>query len=308
MQDKGLVTIVIPCYNDEQYIETCILSACNQTYKNLEIIVVNDGSKDSSLKIINRLAKEDDRIIVLNKENGGLSSARNRALKIFKGDYIYFLDADDRIWPTSIEYLLGIMIDYNVDIVYSFTNKGNAFPMILESDIETKNHDEAILSYLLGENFSESCCAKLFKRYFFEKLKFEEGRIHEDTFITYQILAITNSIAITKFNGYISTVRDNSITHAKFGNKNYDKVIAGRNIYNYYKGSQYEELAYNKYIGILLYFILKTNKLKREVSYNEVAREDLKELIDENGFKQLKNQFIPLILLERIGLLKFISY
>lgn len=304
----NLITIVIPCYNDEEYIERCILSCINQTYKNLEIIVVNDGSKDSSPEIINRLANSDDRIIVINKENGGLSSARNKALEIFKGDYIYFLDADDYLWPTSMEYLLSIMLKYKVDIVYSFTNRGNVNPMILESDIEIKNHDEAILSYLKGENFSESCCAKLFKRYIFEKLKFEEGRIHEDTFITYQILAITQLIAITKFNGYISAVRENSITHSKFGNKNYDKVIASRNIYEYYKETKYLDLAYNKYVGALLYFILKTNKLKKEVSYNEVARKELHELINKNGFSKLKPTFMPFIIADRIGLLRFLSY
>lgn len=304
----NLITIVIPCYNDEEYIERCILSCINQTYKNLEIVVVNDGSKDSSPEVINRLANSDDRIIVINKENGGLSSARNKALEIFKGDYIYFLDADDYLWPTSMEYLLSIMLKYKVDIVYSFTNRGNVNPMILESDIEIKNHDEAILSYLKGENFSESCCAKLFKRYIFEKLKFEEGRIHEDTFITYQILATTQSIAITKFNGYISAVRENSITHSKFGNKNYDKVIASKNIYEYYKETKYLDLAYNKYVGALLYFILKTNKLKKEVSYNEVARKELHELINKNGFSKLKPTFIPFVIADRIGLLRFLSY
>ena len=299
---SDLVTIIIPVYNGQEWLNRCLDSVINQTYKNLEIIVVNDGSFDSSQKIIDEYKNKDNRIISLIKENGGLSSARNFGLNVFKGDYVYFLDCDDYLYETSIEYLLGVLKKYDVDIVYSFTNRRNANPMILDSDIEIKNQDEAILSYLKGENFSESVCAKLFKRYFFEKLRFEEGRIHEDTFITYQILDITNSIAISKFNGYISAIRSDSITHCAFGNKNYDKVIASHNIYDFYKGTKYECLAYNKYIGCLLYFILKTNKLDN-VSLNEVAIAEFKELIKKNGIKGLGLRFIPFVLASKLNFL-----
>ena len=304
---SDLVTIIIPVYNGQEWLNKCLDSVINQTYKNLEIIVVNDGSFDDSQKIIDEYKNKDSRIVSLIKENGGLSSARNYGLKVFKGDYVYFLDCDDYLYETSIEYLLSILKKYDVDIVYSFTNRRNANPMILDSDIEIKNQDEAILSYLRGENFSESVCAKLFKHYFFEKLRFEEGRIHEDTFITYQILDMTNSIAISKFNGYISAIRDESITHSTFGNKNYDKVIASHNIYDFYNGTKYETLAYNKYIGCLLYFILNTNKLDN-VSLNKVALDEFKELIKKNGIKNLGVRFIPFVLASKLNLLRKLGW
>ena len=299
---SDLVTIIIPVYNGQEWLRKCLDSVINQTYKNLEIIVVNDGSFDSSQDIIDEYKNKDNRIVSLIKENGGLSSARNFGLNVFRGDYVYFLDCDDYLYETSIEYLLGILKKYDVDIVYSFTNRRNANPMILDSDIEVKNQDEAILSYLRGENFSESVCAKLFKRYFFEKLRFEDGRIHEDTFITYQILAITNKIAISKFNGYISAIRDESITHSAFGNKNYDKVIASHNIYEFYKNTKYEKLAYNKYIGCLLYFILNTNKLDN-VSLNKDARNEFKGLIKNNGIKNMAIRFIPFVIASKLNFL-----
>lgn len=306
MDNKELVTIVVPAYNEETRLNKCLDSLVNQTYENIEVIVVDDGSTDNTLEIANSYKNKDGRFIVIHKENGGLSSARNVALNIYKGKYIYFLDSDDYLYPTSIEYLLNVITSYDVDIVYSFTNRKNENPMILDSDIEVKNKDEAILSYLRGENFSEPVCAKLFKRYIFDDLRFEEGRIHEDTFITYQILDRINSIAITKFNGYISAIRPDSITHSTFSDKNYDKVIAGRNIFNFYSNTKYRDLAYSKYVGNILHFILKTNKLEN-VKLNPVARSELKHVIKENGLKGLKIKFYPLIVLSKLNLIKYFS-
>lgn len=303
---QNLVTIIIPAYNEEERLKRCLDSIVNQTYKNLEVFVVDDGSKDGTYKIAKEYEK-DNRFIVLQKENRGLSSARNFALDRFNGDYVYFLDADDYLYPTSIEYLLGVLQSAEADMVWSLTNRKNANPMVLDSPISTKTKDEAIMSYFKGEHFSESCCAKLYKRFYFEKLRFEEGRIHEDAFMTYQLLDITNKVAVTNFNGYISEIREDSITHAKFGNKNYDNVIANKRICDFYKGTKYEKLAYQKYIGTLLFFILKTNKIDG-ASCNEVARKELHEAINKNGFKNLKVKFIPMIILERIGLLKYIGY
>lgn len=303
---NDLITIIIPAYNEEDRLKRCLDSVINQTYKNLEVFVVDDGSVDKTYEIAKEFEK-DERFIVLQKENGGLSSARNYALERFKGDYVCFLDADDYLYPIAMEYLLNVIKETEADMVWSLTNRKNANPMILDSPITTKNKDEAITAYFNGEHFSESCCAKLYKRFYFEKLRFEEGRIHEDAFMTYQILDITNKVAVTNFNGYISEIRKDSITHAKFGNKNYDNVIANRRIYEFYKGTKYEKLGYQKYIGTLLFFILKTNRLK-SVTLNKDARIELHETINKNGFKNLKPKFIPFVVLDRIGLLKLISY
>lgn len=303
---NSLVTLIIPVYKDEDYIERCILSAINQTYKNLEIIIINDGSTDGSMNIVNRYKDKDSRIIVINKENGGLSDARNAGLEIFKGEYVYFLDADDYLYETTIEFLMNIMNKEKIDIVYHLTNNSNRNPMVLESDVEIKNKDEAIASYLRGENFSESCCAKLYKRYIFKKLKFDVGKIYEDAFITYRILNIINRIAVTKFNGYIGTNRPNSITHAKFGDKNYDLIEANRNIFNFYEKTKYRDQAYNKYVGALCYFILKTNGNKA-IKKNIVAKNELKHIVTKEGLRTLKPKLRFLAIIQRLGIIGFLK-
>ncbi len=117
--EQDLITIIIPIYNVEKYIEKCINSAINQTYKNLEIILVDDGSKDSSGYICDEFAKKDNRIIVIHKENGGLSDARNKGLDIAKGKYIFLLDGDDSINDCAIEYLHNLIVENNADIATS---------------------------------------------------------------------------------------------------------------------------------------------------------------------------------------------
>lgn len=114
---KAKISIIIPVYNVEKYLSKCLSSVINQTYKNLEIICVNDGSTDSSLKILEEFATNDNRIKILNKENGGLSRARNCGLSNATGDYCYFVDSDDWIELDTIEKLLSKMLSYNVDCV-----------------------------------------------------------------------------------------------------------------------------------------------------------------------------------------------
>ena len=112
MVDKLLISIIIPVYNAEKYIKRCLLSVQNQTYHNLEIIIINDGSQDQSVHICQEIAEEDSRISIYSQKNEGLSSARNYGLKLATGDYVYFLDSDDYIIPTCIERLLFVLKKY----------------------------------------------------------------------------------------------------------------------------------------------------------------------------------------------------
>lgn len=137
MSDK-LISIIIPVYNNEKYIDTCLQSVCNQTFKNLEIIVINDGSTDSSLKVINRYSENDSRILVINQENQGVSSARNSGLDIAKGDYILFLDGDDWIENNCCEASLHEAEEYGVEVVFwSYVREydGQSKPVLLFDNI-----------------------------------------------------------------------------------------------------------------------------------------------------------------------------
>lgn len=111
------ISVIVPVYNVEKYLAKCIESIINQTYKDLEIICVNDGSTDNSLQILESYAKNDDRIKIVNRENGGLSAARNSGLDVAAGEYCYFVDSDDWIELDTIEKLIHIITSYNVDVV-----------------------------------------------------------------------------------------------------------------------------------------------------------------------------------------------
>lgn len=115
--DNSLVSIIIPIYNVEQYLDRCIKSVINQTYKNIEIILVDDGSTDKCPEICDQYAQKDNRIVVIHKENGGLSSARNAGMKVLKGEYMLFVDSDDWIKENTVEELLQIAIEHDVDFV-----------------------------------------------------------------------------------------------------------------------------------------------------------------------------------------------
>lgn len=112
------VSIIIPIYNVEEYLEECLVSALKQTLKEIEIICVNDGTPDRSMDIVNRYAKEDERIVIVEKENGGLSSARNAGLAVAKGEYVYFLDSDDYILEQTMEVLYGEASQNQLDNIY----------------------------------------------------------------------------------------------------------------------------------------------------------------------------------------------
>ena len=116
-QNSKIISIIVPIYNSEKYLERCINSILNQTYTNFELILINDGSKDSSLKICRKYASKDNRIVVIDKENEGVSIARNMGIQRAKGELISFVDADDYIEKTFLEDMLNVMSKYNVDYV-----------------------------------------------------------------------------------------------------------------------------------------------------------------------------------------------
>ena len=116
MNGEKLISVIIPIYNNEKYVEGCINSLLSQTYKNIEIIAVNDGSSDSTKNKLEALKERDDRIVVINKKNGGVSSARNSGLEAAQGDYIAFLDSDDEYLPDAFETMLSVL-DGNTDLL-----------------------------------------------------------------------------------------------------------------------------------------------------------------------------------------------
>lgn len=209
-----LVSVIIPIYNVEQFLSRCLDSVINQTYKNLEIILVNDGSSDNSLEICEDYAKKDNRIKIVNKNNGGLSSARNAGLDICKGKYISFIDSDDWVSLDYIDILYENIVDNEADIsIVDFITKTDSNN---NSNIENKNQincylQPEILQKSLFYELPSIACAKLYKSELFKHNRFIDGIIFEDEDIMYKLFAASKKVVVSKYIAYFYFQREQSI-------------------------------------------------------------------------------------------------
>lgn len=209
-----LISVIVPVYNVEKYLNKCVESIVNQTYKNLEIILVDDGSTDSSGTICDQWAKKDNRIRIIHKENGGLSDARNKGLSVANGDYIGFVDSDDWI---DLDFYKTLIINckrYNADlaackVIKEFDDHEETF--ICDCTKELFSPEEAIETLLNGKVFLAVVWNKLYKRTLFTDVEFPVGKIHEDEFITYKVLGSAKRLVFNKSTYYYYRQREGSI-------------------------------------------------------------------------------------------------
>lgn len=188
-----LISVVIPVYNIEDYLERCVTSVCSQTYTNLEILLVNDGSTDGSGALCDTLAQRDERIRVFHKENGGSSSARNLGISQAKGEYIGFVDSDDYISENMYEILYGAIQKYGAEIAQAgrdeIDEQGSFLPNICEPPVETVFIESVdFLREMLMHRGDCSFCTKLVKKSLFEIGRFPEGELNEDFHLLVQLL------------------------------------------------------------------------------------------------------------------------
>lgn len=228
------VSVIIPIYNVEKYLEKCLDSIVHQSYKNLEIILVNDGSTDSSSKICEDYQKKDERIIVINKENGGLSDARNKGIDIATGEYITFIDSDDYIHKDMIGELMNIATNNDADIsvcgFQKFFNESDSEiidNMLLNTDIQLFNSQDILDNFYskISVNIIVAW-AKIYKMSLFNKIRYNKGKIHEDEFIAHKLIFESKKIAYIPKKMYFYRIRKNSITGEKFNKKRLDKIEA----------------------------------------------------------------------------------
>lgn len=197
-----LISIIIPIYNVSEYLDKCLASVVNQTYSNLEIIAVNDGSTDNSHEIIRNWAERDKRIVPINKKNGGLSSARNCGLDIAKGSYIMFIDSDDFIEKSMVEILYYNAIKYKRKI--SICNRYYYYPtgekklrFADKSYIKDLKKDDALLNLINNIDFDMSAWAKLYSKELWKDIRFPTGKLSEDYFVMYNIFSLSDGVVYT---------------------------------------------------------------------------------------------------------------
>ena len=187
-----MISVIVPVYNTGIFLSKCIQSILDQTYSNIEIICINDGSTDNSLEILNEFASKDKRIIVISQENSGVSSARNRGLEIATGDYISFVDSDDSLAPNMYSVLIELMQKYDADIAHCGYKRvredGTSFDVKGTKTLVVQNSIDAATYLLSGKAFTGSLCNKLIKRELFESINFDSNiSFNEDVLVCYEL-------------------------------------------------------------------------------------------------------------------------
>lgn len=240
-----LISVIVPIYNVEAYLEKCINSIICQSYRNLEIILVNDGSTDNSQKICEEYKKKDSRIKVIHKENGGLSDARNCGLEIATGEYIAFLDSDDWIDEELYSTLYNLIKKYNADIsICSFKNVFSEDEKLNRINNEYVYDNIEALNRLYTKEGTQMVVAwnKLYKRKILSNMKFPKGKIHEDAFLIPRLLYNAKRIAYIEKELIYYRYTPNSITNSKFNIKRLDYLEALDNTNNFFKEKKLDEL------------------------------------------------------------------
>ena len=224
------ISVIIPVYNVERYLDRCVQSVAAQTYKELELILVDDGSTDNCPSLCDAWAGKDSRIKVIHKRNGGLSDARNAGLAVASGDYIAFVDSDDWIAPEMLERLLLALHQDKSDIAAC------AVRMVWEDDrpdrmltVRTNrvlSRREAQKALLDEKLLKHPVWYKLYKKEVIRDIPFEKGKYHEDVFWTYQVIGKAGRVSLIDYVGYYYTQRSASIMGEAYSLKRLDAIEA----------------------------------------------------------------------------------
>lgn len=224
MEKNAKVSIVVPVYNCEKYINRCVSSLVNQTWSNIEIILIDDGSNDNSGKICDELKSHDNRIIVIHKENEGLGKTRNKGMQIATGKYIVFVDADDYVDISGIEKMVNIAEEYQVEIVTSeFIYNGKPEKLTIKSGLYQGTEISSLVAYMLGiiaddkKNLNVSSCTKLYLLSFLRKINAEfpseRKLIWEDMAFNVNVILKSTKIYVTDIHYYYYFYNESSLTH-----------------------------------------------------------------------------------------------
>jgi len=260
LDDSLKISVIIPIYNVEQYIEECIYSVLNQTLKDLEVIFVNDGSLDNSMEIVEQFKDKDDRIIILNKENGGLSSARNAGMKAAHGEFILFLDSDDYLAEYALEHLYRQAKYYQLDeLFYTADSFYDSIDVLKEYPSyhryykrkgfypSVESGQNLFIKMKKNKDFKPSACLQMLNRIFLEEnqIKFYEGIIHEDNLFTLQCISLAKRTKFIDEPLYMRRVREGSIMTAEKGWKNaYGYYITVKEMMRFIENCRFEENDY----------------------------------------------------------------
>lgn len=228
--EQPLINVIVPVYKVEPYLDKCISSIVNQTYKNLEIILVDDGSPDSCPTMCDAWAEKDSRIRVIHKPNGGLSDARNAGMTVATGELMAFVDSDDWIAPDMYEYLYQRLTEDNSDIaacgVQMVWENKTPSRMLTRDGNCVLNQEEAMRAIIEESWLKQPVWYKLYKTALVRDILFPKGKCHEDVFRSYQAVGRAQRVSVSDHTGYYYLQRGGSIMGAGYSLKRLDAVEA----------------------------------------------------------------------------------
>ena len=224
-----LISVIIPVYNTEKYLKKCVDSFIAQTYKNIEILLIDDGSTDSSPQICDSYKKQDPRVKVIHKKNGGLSDARNAGIDASCGELVTFYDSDDYVDLDYIEYLYDLKVKYNAEISscgYNIVDENGKILFAIGNNYEKTISREMFLKKMLVEDeVTVSACFKLYDKTLFNSVRFPVGKICEDNGTTYKVIDnVTRNIAFGGKAKCYYVMRKNSIMRSSFSLRKLDMI------------------------------------------------------------------------------------
>ena len=225
------ISVIVPVYKVEQYIHRCVNSILKQSYTNLEVILVDDGSPDNCGEICEKYANEDGRVKVIHKENGGLSDARNTGTRRSNGKYIMYVDSDDWISQDCVELLYKSLIKTGADIsagliidAYNTSSGKSRKRSIMETNTDLYDVELALEELMYMHGFSNCAFAKLYKRELFNDLEYPIGKYYEDLATTYKLFSKSKKVVLIKEVVYYYFQNENSIMHEKYSNKRLEGI------------------------------------------------------------------------------------
>lgn len=294
-----LISVIVPCYNVEKYLPRCINSIINQTYNNIEILLVDDGSPDQCGEICEKYAKKDKRIKVIHKNNGGLSDARNVAIDVATGEYILFIDSDDYVAVDHVEHLYSIMTKSNVDMAIEW---GQTFYEGTEPPIDTLDgkkevildSEDALMNMFYQKDFDTSAWAKLYKRSLFEGIRYPKGWLYEDLPTTYRLIQRCKKVVFSNYKSYYYLLRNNSIEGAPFKPQKYEsciKIIEQLEQNKHYMSANVQKALDCKIVSFAFHILLEvpnTHNNIRNNLLNIIKNKRKKILFDKKARKKVR--------------------
>lgn len=304
-----LISVIVPVYKVEKYLDRCVESIVNQTYKNLEIILVDDGSPDNCPQMCDEWSKKDKRIRVIHKKNGGLSDARNAGIDCATGEYISFVDSDDNLHVDFLSVLYNSLIKNKATIsICDFKRFDN------EMDVMTKiefplveniytNVEACKMQYTHDNIKFVTAWGKIYNMKLFSELRYPVSKIHEDEFVTFQAFYNSEQIVAINYPLYYYRNNENSIMNQKFTLKGYDIIEALEFRNEYYEEKEEKELVNLTHNKILYTKAMLSIKARNCGIYNQVSEKNkmnlfksfkiLKEFLNYDTYEYFLSQYYP---------------